>query len=275
MALLWGSILPHGSQAVPGLEGQDGDAFLPTRRGLELTAAALAAHPVDVVVVATPHGFRAEGGVTVSDSEYVAGTLKSESARLEARYAVDRTLARRIAEAAEARGMAAPLIAYGASSGPASCLPLDWGAQVPLTFLAPPGPEAPQVIVLCPSRTLGFEALAQFGEAVAEAALASSRRVGFVASADQCHAHRADGPYGFDPAAAELDAVIVQAVQGDRLEDLFLLNPAFIAAGKPDSLWQMAILAGVRRHVRWSHHFVAYDVPTYFGMLSAYYLPIP
>jgi aromatic ring-opening dioxygenase LigB subunit len=275
MALLWGAILPHGSQAVPGLGGSNAEAFLPTRRGLETAAAALAAYPTDVVVVATPHGLRAEGSVTVSDSEYVAGTLEEGPTRLAARYAVERGLARRIAEAARDRGIAAPLIAYGASSGPASCLPLDWGAQVPLTFVAPSAPDAPRVVVLCPSRTLSFETLAQFGQAVAEASSAADMRVGFVASADQCHAHRADGPYGYDPAAAELDAVIVRAVREDRLEDLFLLNPAFVAAGKPDSLWQMAILAGIRRRLRWAPHFVAYDVPTYFGMLSAYYVPTP
>ena len=273
MSLQWGAILPHGSQTIPAVAGTGGEAFAATRQGMEAVARAVAATPVDVVIVATPHGIRAEGGVTVSFSEYAAGVLTEGSERLEARYRVHQGLARQIHDAARRRHLDAPLLSYGASSGPASRLPMDWGVQVPLWFVAPPGPDAPAIVILCPSRSLSFEALAQFGEAVADAALAFPGRVAFIASADQCHAHQADGPYGFHSAAAQLDAEIVRHVREDRLEDLFGLDPVLIANGKPDALWQMAMLAGVRRRVTWSAHFVAYDVPTYFGMLSAYYLP--
>jgi len=273
MSTAWAAILPHGGQAVPELGGDLADRFRPTREGLETVAAAVRPRPVSTIVVATPHGIRAEGGVAISVSEYTEGTMGEAPTLVSARYRVDVGMARAIGEAAAAQGISAPLLAYGASSGLHSCLPMDWGVQVPLYFVAPPGPAAPRVVTLCPSRTLCFEDLARFGQALAAVMDASSEPTAFIASADLAHAHQPDGPYGFHPAAKDMDAVIVDRVRQDRLEDLFGLDPGLIADAKPDALWQMAILAGLRRRVALRPHFVTYDRPTYFGMLSAYYLP--
>jgi aromatic ring-opening dioxygenase LigB subunit len=273
MSVRWAAILPHGGQAIPELAGDLAERFRPTREGLETAAGAVADQIPSTIVIATPHGIRAEGGISISASEFTEGVLEGAGARVQARYRVDVNTARAIAERARSRGLEAPLLAYGASSGPHSCLPMDWGVQVPLHFLAPPGEAAPSVVSLCPSRLLSFEDLARFGEAVADIMIESSEPMAFVASADLAHAHQADGPYGYHPAAREMDAAIVRHVQEDRLEDLFALDPGFIADAKPDALWQTAILAGLRRRVRLTSRFIAYDCPTYFGMLSACYLP--
>ncbi len=273
MSVVWAAILPHGGQAIPELAGDLAERFRPTREGLQTAAQAVATLPPTTIVIATPHGIRAERGVSVSASEYTEGVLAGAGARVVARYRVDVKTARAIAANARSHGLDAPLLAYGASSGPHSCLPMDWGVQVPLYFLAPPGEDAPAVVSLCPSRLLSFDDLARFGEAVAETLLESPEPMAFVASADLAHAHQASGPYGYHPAAREMDAAIVRHVQDDRLDDLFSLDPGFIADAKPDALWQMAILAGLRRRVRLKSRFIAYDCPTYFGMLSACYLP--
>lgn len=273
MSLRWAAVLPHGGQAIPELGGALAERFRATREGLQTVGDAVRRHPVSTIVIATPHGIRSEGGVTVSASEYTEGSMGAPPAAVSARYRVDVEMARAISQAAAARHIPAPLLAYGASSGPHSCLPMDWGVQVPLHFVAPPDTSAPRIVMLCPSRALSFEALAEFGEAVAGVLVDHDEPTAFIASADLAHAHQSDGPYGYHPAAREMDAVIVKHVEEDRLEDLFTLDPAFIADAKPDALWQMAILAGVRRHVALRSHFVTYDRPTYFGMLSAYYLP--
>jgi len=44
---------------------------------------------------------------------------------------------------------------------------------------------------------------------------------------------------------------------------------ALVEAAKPDSLWQMAILAGIADKVKLRAEIVSYDVPTYFGMICA------
>jgi len=99
-----------------------------------------------------------------------------------------------------------------------------------------------------------------------------SKRVALIASADHGHAHDAEGPYGFDPAAKEYDDRIVDLVREDRLGELLGLDAAFVEAAKADSFWQMLMLHGALGD-RWQGEFLSYEAPTYFGMLCAAYEP--
>src|SRR5947199_189765 len=65
-----------------------------------------------------------------------------------------------------------------------------------------------------------------------------------VASADQAHAHDADGPYGFDPAARVHDELVVALLGEARLRALRDLDPVLVAAAKPDAWWQELVLLG-------------------------------
>ncbi len=273
MPLVVGAIVPHGGAAIPALAGDRLELFRPTREGLEAAGRSVQAAKADVLVVVTPHGIRAEGRLALSYSERTEGVMGHGDGRVVASHPVDRPLARALAEAAEAAGIPTALLSYGASSGPHSCLPMDWGVQVPLYFLAPTreGASAQRVVTVVPSRALSFDTLARFGEVLCAVAGASEDRVALVASSDLCHAHDADGPYGFDPAAAVLDAHIVDRVQADDLSALLHVDPTLIEHGKPDGLWQIAVLTGARRGVAWRSTFLQYQVPTYFGMLSAVY----
>jgi len=94
----------------------------------------------------------------------------------------------------------------------------------------------------------------------------AERRVALVASADHGHAHDPDGPYGFDRAAAEYDALVQEIVGSGRLD--FEPLAALVADAKADSLWQLLVLQGaVGEHAR--AELLAYAAPTYYGMLVA------
>jgi aromatic ring-opening dioxygenase LigB subunit len=94
-----------------------------------------------------------------------------------------------------------------------------------------------------------------------------------VASADQGHAHDAGGPYGFHPASTEFDTIVKKAVVENDLTPMMSLSPQFVEDAKPDSLWQLAMLQGVLEHTEMTGRLLSYQVPTYFGMLCALYLP--
>ena len=110
-----------------------------------------------------------------------------------------------------------------------------------------------------------------FGEVISEVAVASEKRVAFVASADQGHAHRVDGPYGYNRASAEFDHLVREAVQRNDLRPLLNLSSEFVENAKPDSLWQLAILQGILEHSQLVGRLLSYQVPTYYGMLCAAY----
>jgi aromatic ring-opening dioxygenase LigB subunit len=149
---------------------------------------------------------------------------------------------------------------------------MDWGVLIPVWAMG--GRHEPPVpaVVVSPARDLSLKAHVRAGRALAHAAQASGKRVALIASADHGHAHDADGPYGFDPAAAEYDRQVVGLVQENRLEGLLDLDPAFVDAAKADSWWQMLMLHGALGE-GWRAEFLSYEASTYFGMLCAAYAP--
>ena len=112
-----------------------------------------------------------------------------------------------------------------------------------------------------------------FGRAVADAARADERRIAFVASCDWAHTHREDGPYGFHPAAAEVDALVVAAVKDEELGRLVDLDPDLVQNGAIDGLWQTLMLAGLLEEQPMRGEFMSYEAPRYYGMLVAAYEP--
>lgn len=221
-------------------------------------------------VVVTPHGVRVDGTMAISDTERARADIApagpgGSPLRLEA--TVDRALAQALWRRSIERGVAASKVGYGASSGPAAVYPMDWGAAIPLHLIA--DGDAARAVLVVPSRSLAWEDMVRFGEAVAEAAEASAERVGLIASADLSHTHDAGGPYGFDEAAGVYDHAVREAVEAGDLMRLLAIEPHLVAAAKPDGQWQILVLAGalLRRPMR--PVLLSYEVPTYFGMLCA------
>ena len=141
---------------------------------------------------------------------------------------------------------------------------MDWGTLIPLTFL----PEL-LVVVISPARDRPLAEHVELGRAIADAS--GDARVALVASADHGHAHDPDGPYGYDPAAAVYDELAVELVRERRLGELHRLAE-LVEAAKADSLWQLAVLHGVLG-TGFDVELLAYEAPTYFGMLCAAYAP--
>src|SRR5207247_568916 len=97
--------------------------------------------------------------------------------------------------------------------------------------------------------------------------------VALIASADHGHAHDPEGPYGFDPGAAEYDAHIVELVREHRLAELLQIDAGLVERAKADSFWQLLMLHGALGEDGWRGELLSYEAPTYFGMLCASYSP--
>ena len=108
------------------------------------------------------------------------------------------------------------------------------------------------------------------GSALARAT--GTRRVALIASADHGHGHTDDGPYGFAAESADYDARIQEVVRENRLGELADWDPGFAVAAKADSFWQLLMLHGAIGDA-FDVELLSYEVPTYFGMLTAAYAP--
>jgi aromatic ring-opening dioxygenase LigB subunit len=269
MGIVYACIAPHGSEAIPELARDKLDAFGETRRGMEYLTKQMKKHRPHTIVIVTPHGLRLDHTIGVVTSEYSEGSLEEKDRVIKARFKCNRQLARKIVQ--EARRTWLPTVGanYGTSEGPASCMPMDWGALIPLWFFGAQERNKPKVVIVTPSREIPLMQLVDFGRVIAEVAESSQRKVAFVASADQGHAHDEKGPYGFHPASKEYDELVIKAVKEGGLERLLSLDQRFVEDAKPDSLWQLAMLVGVLKRVSMKGRFVSYQAPTYFGLLCA------
>ncbi len=272
--LVFACIAPHGSEVIAELAGGFVSRSAATRSAMEELGRRMADAQPETVVVITPHGVRVAGAVCVMTTERAIGVLEGEGGHghIEIDMAVDRVLGQAIAERATGvYGVPTATVIYGASGGDGCYTPLDWGAVVPLWFLGARWPTPPATLSITPSRAMTLQQLYNFGTSIAEAATESGRRVALVASADWGHAHDADGPYGFDPASAEFDAMVAETVKANTLDTLLGVDIDFADRAKVDGLWQAVMLAGALHHTPMRGELLSYEAPTYFGMLVAAY----
>jgi aromatic ring-opening dioxygenase LigB subunit len=94
--------------------------------------------------------------------------------------------------------------------------------------------------------------------------------VGRGGAADHGHGHTAAGPYGFAAESAQYDARIQELVRENRLGELEPEDPQWAVAAKADSFWQLLMLHGAIEDA-FEVEVLSYEVPTYFGMLTASY----
>lgn len=257
-------IAPHGGEIIPELAGSNPGRMLLTRDSLTQLGLEMEKAQPETIILLTPHGTRINGQFSISDSELMRGSVSENGASYSMEKVIDREFARSIAEIAVKNNIPVGTINYATAAGPFSCLPLDWGAIVPLRFM----PQVP-VVVITPSRELSYQQHLQFGSLLREAVLASKKRVGLIASCDWSHAHDQNGPYGYHPAAKQLDEEVVSLIKQNQLEKMADFSSEYVEAAKPDGIWQTLILAGAIDSENRKIDFLSYEAPTYFGLICA------
>jgi aromatic ring-opening dioxygenase LigB subunit len=283
MPLAFACIAPHG-HLIPALSSPaDLQRFRLTRQAMRRLGRDIEAARPHTIVVATPHNLRLIGKIGVvtaanSSGALVSGThgfaltrLARGRRRVQLHVTCDVRFAKTVLATAEARGLPVVGANYGTAEGSVSDMPMDWGTLVPLWFFLKETRLAARVVVVTPSREIPLRQNVRFGEVIADVAEQDHRRIVFVASADHAHAHKKSGPYGFSAAAAEYDARMVKAIEANDLTAVLRLRPRLVDRAKPDSLWQVAVLAGITSRLGLRGELYSYEVPAYYGMICAAY----
>lgn len=269
MTLIYACIAPHAGDLIPETV-EDKNKVILTRQSMQEMGANLEALAPDVVVIVDPHGFRVQTALNISIAERATADW-SPDVKLD--FAMDVELANSIAEKATQTDVPVVRYIYGSSGGPDCFIPLDWGAVVPLYFMGHRYKSKPKIVHISPMRLLPYQTHYDFGHAIGQVLKESDKRIALIASADQGHAHDAQGPYGFDPASAQYDAWMQEVIQSNRLDGLLTVDPQLVEHGKPDSLWPTLVLAGALKENPMKARFRSYEVNVYFGILCAEFLP--
>jgi aromatic ring-opening dioxygenase LigB subunit len=271
MPLEYACIIPHGSDIIPRLAVRKTDhLFEKTRESVRKIAREIKAVRPDTIVIASPHNLRLQNKIGIVTAENSTGRLKGPRGRsVSLSLKCDREFAQDLLQESTRKHLPVVGANYGTAEGPASDMPMDWGTLVPMWFVSREQRVKAKTVIVTPSREIPLSQNIAFGMAIGEMAKKRKKRVVFIASADQAHAHKKSGPYGYHQSAAKYDEFVSRAIQKNRIESISRLSKRFVEDGKPDSLWQMAVLAGLTRVVKMRGNLLSYEVPTYYGMICA------
>jgi aromatic ring-opening dioxygenase LigB subunit len=250
--------------------------FGETRRAMRTIARKISTTRPHTIVIASPHNLRLFGKIAVVITENSSGVLKGSSKRSVSLHArCDKAFAESIVRASERDRLPVVGANYGTAGGEASDMQMDWGTLVPLWFVLHSMRAVPKIVIVAPSREIPLRFNFRFGQLLGRLMQKEKRkRFVFIASADQAHAHSRSGPYGFSPSASKYDRIMMDKVRENKVDEMMQLSPRFVEAAKPDSLWQMTILAGVTSVVPSRSSLLSYQVPTYYGMACAEFEPL-
>ncbi|HEY3994046.1 MAG TPA: hypothetical protein VGM01_14360 [Ktedonobacteraceae bacterium] len=281
--LVFACIAPHGTITVPVLAGEDARKATATRLALEELGRRVAAAAPETIVLITPHGHRVDGVFSLLQNRRVQGVLADEhegnvhstAHSLKLSFEVDQELNMAIREQARDLGVPVARIGYAVPDQEDFVQELDWGALVPLWFMAAPLSPQPRVVIACPDRgnlrDLPWELFPRFGQAIHQAANTTGRRIALIASADLGHAHDPNGPYGFNPASAEFDAALQEAIRDQDLGRLLTFDLDWLKRAATDAYGQVLNLHGAIQGTNLRGELLSYEVPSYFAMLCAAY----
>jgi aromatic ring-opening dioxygenase LigB subunit len=261
MPLIYACIAPHAGDLI-----DDSSKVTLTRQSMLEMGERLQVLAPEVIVIINPHGFRVQEALSISVAERATADWPPD---VKLDFEMDSALAHHIADEATTSNVPVVRYIYGASGGDACYIPLDWGAVVPLYFLGHRFTPKPKIVHISPMRMLPFASHYDFGRALGRVIKESTKRIALIASADQGHAHDANGPYGFDEASAQYDAWMQAIIRSGKLDALLDADPALVENGKPDSLWPSLILAGALKEIPMKPRLLSYEVNVYFGILCA------
>jgi len=271
MPLEYACIMPHGRDIIPQLAARKTKhLFAKTRESVRKIARDIREVRPDTIVIASPHNLRLQDKIGIVTSENTTGQLNGpRGKKVNLSLKCDREFAQDLLQESTRKHLPVVGANYGTAEGPASDMPMDWGTLVPMWFVVKEERVKARTVIVTPSREIPLKENVALGTTIAKMAEKRKKRVVFIASADQAHAHKKFGPYGYHRSAAKYDELVSQAIRKNRIESISRLNKRFIESAKPDSLWQMAMLAGLTRVVKMRGSLLSYEVPTYYGMVCA------
>jgi len=251
-------LMPHGN---PVLEPEDEE----TKRLVDvLRRIGEEFRNADAYVLISPHNVRMSDHLGVVLAENLVAWLGFEGKELPGEWKTDRELAEKVYRTEKEAGMPVVDLNFAALSGEYSRWPLSWGELIPLHFL-----ERKPLVLMTPSRGVSRKTLVRFGEILGEVIEREEKRIALIISADHGHGHSDGGPYGKVEESGEYDRLIMELINGNRLEELLDMPEEFPRKALVDSYWQMLIMLGAMRKAEFELKASAYACPTYFGMAGA------
>ena len=246
--------MPHAPILIPSVGGRRQNDAVTTISAMQETARAIIAAAADTLIVVSPHSPGISKPAGIWRGERLRGSLTTFGfPHLAIDLLADSLLADKLAMLCARRGLDTVSIT--------ECS-LDHGATVPLWFAAEAGWNGPTVVVAVNSADQ--KTLVALGEAVAEAAASTNRRVTLIASGDMSHRLTVGAPMGYDPHGREFDNWLLDALRHGAYRDLLQLDPQLGESAAQDVFAPLLVVLGALGFSATGGELLSYEGP--FGV---------
>ncbi len=270
--LLAGFVMPHPPIIVPGVSHEPVQAQK-TIAAMQELAQKMADLAPDTVVLISPHAPHFQDYLYLYDQDCLSGSMANFAAsQVKLQFSLDRELLESFGQLAEAHGIAAGGLSKSQLRRFALSDQLDHGAFVPLYFLKQS--SAFKLLVMS-SPDLSLGRLYLIGRLIKQAAAGLDRKIVIIASGDQSHKANSQSPYGFAPAGAEYDDLLVKAITENRLADFLLLDSSLREKAAECGFRSLVMLGGALQGIRFTSQLLSYEAPYGIGYCVADFLPDP
>ncbi|MGB9867135.1 MAG: AmmeMemoRadiSam system protein A [Bacillota bacterium] len=254
--VVFGALAPHPPIIIPEVGRGEEQQAHSTVAGMMKLGELVATSGADTLVLMSPHSPIAGNAFLINAAQVLSGDFAqfgAPSVRLQ--FTNNPELVKLIRDSAQAAGI--NCVAFN------DPVPLDHGLLVPLYYVAKAGFRGSIVPISVSLVDQGKQF--RFGQVLASALERQVKwKVGFLASGDLSHRLLPESPAGYDPAGAEFDKYLVEAVSRLDAKALVEISPHLAERAGECGLRPATVLLGLLDRYECEPQLISYEGP--FGV---------
>lgn len=254
--IVFAAIVPHAPFLLPTIGKQHRDKLKKTAEAMTALEQQLYVTRPDTLCIISPHGgvLADAFGINLS-SEYKTSFKEFGDHKTSRTFRSDFMLIDRIQRSLRKD------TAFTLNSEPS----LDYGVGVPLHLLSEH--LANPTVVPITTSALDLKAHFDFGKALRDELLNTTKRVALIASADLSHTLTKDAPAGYVPKSAEFDASVQQLLSTRNVTGLIQLGEKDSAKMADCGLRPILVAMGILDGINYTAKVLSYEGPLGIGYL--------
>lgn len=254
MPVVLGAFVPHPPVLVPNIGKENCDLFAATNTAYAALKEHIAQKEIDTLLIISPHGMQRGDGFRLHVPQIYKGDFKE--------FGDLATTVEAQSDVILAQEIKNHFLHHDTNVYYDGSEELDYGASIPLLFLAPS--SAQKIIVLNPS-ALGLAEHFELGKELHEVLQSSSRRIGVIASGDLSHTIGDDAPGGYSPSAKQFDRAFLACLQKKKSKKITKIDPELLNSVGSCGAEVASILLGILEKMHSVPELLSYEHPLGVG----------
>ena len=263
--IVFAGFAPHPPLLIEGVGDEHKPDAAQTDRAYRQLAARLAETNPETVLVVTPHGPVFSDAYTIAGWDTLEGDFTPFGSPVSMTWKADTEYSRRAESLVAARGLPLLVINSRQLASHRYSTGLDHGTMVPLWYLREAGWQGKVVCIRIGG--LPPRQCYEIGKVLAEAA--GEKNVALIASGDLSHCLSEDGPSPFNPAGAEFDQRIADALAKGDYQAVLSITPEFRQRAAECGWRPLVTLLGALDGRKSTSQVLSYEGPFGVGYLTA------